>query len=133
MIIGIVPKVGPASCLKYKTPNKKVDEIFDQSFRTIVKQYSQSLKQLDSGNLVLDNINYDTGKLTTPGNYELADETYYKLLKELKKNKFRDTSPDLRKDLTCFYASPVITEHYRKKQMKLKLIRTSVTAMNNCS
>lgn len=129
-IIGIVPKIGPTSGLKYKTPNEQVDEIFDQSFKAIVKHYSTSLKQLESGNLYLENINFDTGEPSIPGTYDLTDDTYYKLLKELRKNKFKDVSPELKNDLTRFYASPVINESYRKKQAKLKVIRSSVTAMN---
>ncbi len=128
-VIGIVPKLGPTSGLKYKEPNAEVEKIFENSFRVIVKNYKKSLLQLQNGSLQLENINFDTGLKTVPGSYELADDTYYKLLKKLNRNDFQNVQPALKRNLSEFYSAPVISQKYQKS--KIKTIRESVTAMNS--
>ncbi len=131
VIIAIVPKIGPTSGLKYKEPDERVDKIFDTSFKAIVENYSASLTQLESKNFRLDNINFDTGKKTNPGSYQLEDDTYYKLLKKHRRNDFSETGEALKKDFLAFFSDPELISRYNRKKSKQKTINESLTALSN--
>jgi hypothetical protein len=54
--------------------------------------------------LLPPNRDLDDGKITQPGEYSLADDTYAKLLARLSKGKFDRTTTDLRADILRFYS-----------------------------
>ena len=129
VIIGIVPKLGPTAGLKYKEPDEKVDKIFNNCFKSIVNHYSGSLEKLESDRLKLENINYDTGKKTEPGQYMHADETYFELLKKHEKTDFKNADETLKKDLLVFFSSVEIEQRFLKKKCKMKTMRKALIAL----
>ena len=54
--------------------------------------------------LVLPNCDLDSGNPTKEGEYSLTDETYAKLLGQLAKSKFDQTTPELRDNILQFYS-----------------------------
>jgi hypothetical protein len=48
--------------------------------------------------------NFDTGTVTGPGQYPLADQTYAALLDRLQKNNFATVSPGSRTALLAYYS-----------------------------
>jgi hypothetical protein len=51
--------------------------MFRTSFRETVKEYEALLTELrESGRVKLVNDNFDTGRVTGPGEYSLADDAY---------------------------------------------------------
>jgi hypothetical protein len=122
LVIGILPKVGPLAGLKFKEPVEEAEKLFDSSFNAILNHYSESLKKLGTGSIAIDNINYDTGKKTSAGDYELADKSYYKLLTEQKSEKYKNMNNGLRENFLSFYSNPQIAVVYKNKQHKLKKI-----------
>jgi len=103
LIIKIIPKVGPLQALKFKTPNAQAEKLFVQSFDTVTVHYKIYAKQLQSGNFMLSNIDYDTGEKTAPGEYALADENYGTLLLMLRQENFENVTPSLKQNILTFY------------------------------
>jgi hypothetical protein len=101
----LVPKVGPFSVFKFKTPTPPAEKLFEASFSQSVTDYEHFLRdEKDSGKIDLVNDNFDTGTVTAPGQYPLADKTYAQLLDHLSKDHFAQVSPELRKTLLDFYS-----------------------------
>jgi hypothetical protein len=103
----LVPKIGPFSVFKFKTPTPPAEKLFEASFNQSVTDYEHFLHdQKDSGKIELVNDNFDTGSVTGPGQYPLADKTYAQLLDHLAKDHFAQISPEMRKTLLDFYSDP---------------------------
>ena len=71
---------------------------------------------------VLVDENFDTGTVTGPGQYPLADQTYAALLDRLQKNNFATVSPGLRTVLLAYYAdlnAPFATKKDKKEWAKV--------------
>jgi hypothetical protein len=119
-LIGVLPKVGPLTRLKFKEPNEEAEKIFDESFQSIEKHYTASLKKLEEGKLQPANINYDTGKKTEPGAYMLADKSYYMFLKKLNGNNFSFVDEALKQHLVSFYSTSLLHASGRNKPYKQK-------------
>jgi hypothetical protein len=103
----IVPKIGPFSVFKFKTPTPEAEKLFEASFNGSVTDYEHFLhQQKDSGQTELVNDNFDTGTVTGPGQYPLADKTYAELLDKLDKDHFSQVTSELRAVLLDYYKNP---------------------------
>lgn len=101
--IRIIPKVGPFSALSFKAPTPEIEKMFLESYATTVEQYRSMINDEKRKRLSLDNKNLDTGKITTPGEYELADETYAKLVDKLSEKQFAGVTPELRQNILNYF------------------------------
>ena len=99
----LLPKVGPLQTLNFKPPTPATQERFAQSFQATLDQYRKLLDHVQNNQLLLENKDLDTGKSTKPGDYELVDKTYTKLLHKLAEDHFRGVTPELRNNLVAFY------------------------------
>ena len=72
----LIPKIGPLKALALRTPTPEVQKMFERSFNAALAHYRRLLSDLDHGQLVLINDNFDVGAVTPPGQYRLADDTY---------------------------------------------------------
>jgi hypothetical protein len=103
-LIRILPKVGPLRAFKFKDPGPQGEKLFIASFDSVLVHYSDALAELRHKRvLTLPNIDYDTGKPTTMGEYGLADKTYGQLVQKLQDNKFFDLSRPLKQNILSFY------------------------------
>jgi hypothetical protein len=102
-IIKIIPKIGPFKALKFKDVGPDGEKKFIASFDTSLTTYERALTQLETGKLVLPDIDYDTGKPTTPGEYGLCDKTYDDLLDKLSSNKYVHLTASLQQNILDFY------------------------------
>jgi len=101
--IRIIPKIGPLKSLSFKAPTPEIEKMFLESYATTVEQYRSMLSDEQRKRLSLENKNLDTGKITTPGEYELADETYAKLVNKLSHKQFAGVMPELRQNILNFF------------------------------
>jgi hypothetical protein len=99
----IAPKVGPLASLSFKAPTPEVERLFVESFNVTLNAYRVLLSQARTGKLNLQNKNFDTGEPTRAGAYELADETYAKLLNQLASKNFENMTPALRANVLAFF------------------------------
>ena len=103
-IIRVIPKVGPLRVLKFKAPGPVAEKLFIQSFDTVLVHYTMALKNCRSGKINFPNIDFDTGNLTAPGEYPLADKNYDLLLGKLQKQDFILINSALKQNILHFYA-----------------------------
>ena len=102
----LIPKFGPLKVLQLKMPTPATEKMFEASFNATLDRYRKLLGQINSGEPDLPNDNFDTGKITGPGQYQMNDETQAKLLDALAKQQFRGASPELRAELLEFFGHP---------------------------
>jgi hypothetical protein len=123
----IVPKIGPFRTLAFKAPTPEAEKLFMQSFNGSVTDYEKLLGEIRSKGVVeLRNDNFDTGTVTNPGDYPLADSTYADLLDRQAKDHFNTTSPALRDTLLAFYADPNAPVATKKKPKQWAKVQTQV-------
>jgi hypothetical protein len=100
-LIRIAPKCGPLKILKFRIPGEQAEKMFLESFDEAVINYRQEIT--GNSGIELSNIDWDTGKKTTQGEYILADETYSDWLIKLKEKNFETITTSIKKDILAFY------------------------------
>ena len=119
----LIPKVGPFRDLAFKVPTPEAEKLFVASFSNALRNYVQLAKEQRSPGLTtLVDDNFDTGTVTGPGQYPLADQTYAALLDRLQKNNFATVSPELKTALLAYYAdlnAPFATKKDKKEWAKV--------------
>jgi hypothetical protein len=122
-LLELIPKVGPFRDLAFKIPTPDAEKLFVASFSNALQNYVQLVKQQgNAGRAILRNDNFDTGTVTTPGQYPLADQTYADLLDRLQKNNFASLSPEMRTTLLTYYgdlSAPFATKKDKKEWAKV--------------
>ncbi|MGH9351853.1 MAG: zinc dependent phospholipase C family protein [Terriglobia bacterium] len=114
----LLPKVGQLQTLKFKPPTPQTQKLFVKSFDDVVARYETLLTAEGANQLVLQEKNFDTGKPTEAGAYQLADQTYAQLLDRLASQHFKGVTPELRSNILTFYANlnaPIATKENPKK------------------
>ena len=102
----LLPKFGPLKVLQFKTPTPQTEHMFEASFNATLDRYQELLVDVREGRLDLPNNNFDVGENTGPGKYRLNDEAHAELLDKLTETRFVNASPQVREELTRFYAEP---------------------------
>ena len=119
LLLKLIPKVGPFRDLAFKIPTPDAEKLFVASFSSALQNYLQlASQQRNAGQTTLVNDNFDTGTVTTPGQYPLADKTYADLLDRLQKKNFASLSPELRTALLAYYgdlSAPFATKRNKKQ------------------
>jgi hypothetical protein len=100
----LLPKIGPLRPLSFKTPTPEAEQLFEQSFKDTRARFATALDAVRARRLHLANTDFDTGKPSRFGEYQLADKTYKDLVKRLKKKR-ATVSAALRTDIDRFYAT----------------------------
>jgi hypothetical protein len=103
--IEILPKIGPLRVLKFKVPGPDAERIFIKSFDSSVSHYQNNIVQIQKGNIVLSDINFDTGEKTAPAEYGLTDKTYAQWLLKLQDKNFETISPLIKQNILNFYSN----------------------------
>jgi len=102
-LVRIIPKIGPFKALKFKDVGPEGEKLFIRSFDTVLVHYDSALLKLRDEKVILPDIDYDTGKPTAIGEYELTDETYADLVDKLKDSKFNGLTAPLKQNILTFY------------------------------
>lgn len=117
LFVRVLPKVGPLAPLSFKPPTPEAERMFLASLNATLGRYRTLLKQARAGRVNLPNMNFDTGNPTRAGEYNLADESYAKLLNKLEDRGFKDITPELRRNILAFYSdlnAPIETKKDKK-------------------
>jgi hypothetical protein len=110
-------------------PSPETETLYLKSVNSTVEQYGNYLRDLKKGSLVLANTDFDTGKATMAGEYELTDEAYAKLLDKLADRKFADISPELRKNALDFYGTTNVPVFARKNPSRWTKVLANVALL----
>jgi hypothetical protein len=109
-----MPKIGPFKALAFNNPTPEMEELYFKSINTTVDQYRGLLEQVRTESLLPPNRDLDDGKMTKPGDYSLADDTYAKLLVRLSKRNFDRTTAELRADILRYYSDLTVSIETKK-------------------
>ena len=104
LLVRLLPKVGPLKAAKIVDPTAQTENLYLKSVDDSVEHMVAALRDVSAGHLRLDNRDFDTGKLTAPGEYKLTDEAYATLLHQLARRNFDLLTPELRDNIIQFYA-----------------------------
>lgn len=84
-----------------------------------------------SKKLHLANTDFDTGKMTYAGEYELTDKAYAHLLDRLARDNFAQITPELRENILGFYHDPEAplatkknAQEWQKTQSEVERLRS---------
>ncbi len=102
-LVKLIPKVGPFKAAKTVDPTPQTENLYLKSVDDSVEHMIARLRDVRAGQLRLENRDFDTGKLTQPGEYKLTDQTYALLLHKLAKRNFDMVTPELRANILQFY------------------------------
>lgn len=130
-VMVILPKVGPLSKFKPKMPDKESEKLFEQSFDSILFNYSKDLARLKYNSSNEENINLDTGKKSVLDNYKLCDAAYYKLLMKLSRHHFENADQDLKRNLMAYYKNLEKSKCYGPGTAKGKKIKQAIILFEN--
>ncbi len=125
----LLPKIGPLRPLSFKTPTPEAEALFIGSFKDTSTRYRRALEALGRGRLDLANTDFDTGKPSTHGEYELADSTYAELLDRLSQRNFSDAPAALRRHIAAYYAAAPERTVTRKEQKRIEKVRKQLADM----
>jgi hypothetical protein len=114
VLYAIVPKFGMLNLLTIRPGTPQTEQMLREGLAATRQEYGRSLEEVAAGSLNLPNRDFDTGEATQPGEYSLADRAYAKLLARLKKQHFKNVTPELRANILGFY------EHSEAQQAALK-------------
>jgi hypothetical protein len=134
-LLRFAPRIGPFKSLGFNNPTPQTEDMYIKSINTTTDDYGVMLTKVRAGTLALPDCDLDDGKITSAGEYSLADETYANLLAQLSAHNFDQTSARLRKNILEFYASPALPvdtgidpAHQQAIQANLSLLKSAVTS-----
>jgi len=132
-IVRILPKIGPLRVLQLKMPTPATERLFEASFNQSLDRYKKLLAEAGAGQPVLPNDNFDTGEISAPGKYKLADETQAKLLDGLVKQNFVGASPEVRAELLEFFGHPDAPYAMKQKPKEWAKVQAEVEQLKNAA
>jgi hypothetical protein len=128
ILVRILPKVGPLRALQVKVPTADEQNIYLASMNKTDDDYHALLKQVAAAapdgfaTLQLPEMDFDTGRPTAEGEYQLSDETYAQLLVQVtaqaKVQGAPPVPPELRANLLAYYAVPSRPDFVEQKKPK---------------
>jgi hypothetical protein len=113
----LMPKVGPFRALSFKIPTTRTEDMYIKSVDLTVEDYRALLRETRRDKLRIPNKDFDTGKDTRAGEYQLTDKAYERLLDQLTNRNFAHLTPQLQENILEFYAdlnAPIWTKHSKK-------------------
>jgi hypothetical protein len=118
LFLRFLPKVGPLKPITFKPPPPEAEKMFQVSFNATLDLYRELLSRAVKGRVDLENKDFDTGKPTRAGEYQLADKTYAEWLDKLEDHNFKTVTPEVRADLLAFYSdlsAPLATKRHKSE------------------
>jgi hypothetical protein len=103
VLFRILPKIGPLKALSFRAPTPQTDRLFQESFNKTLDSYRELLKVENARQLQLTNRDFDTGEVTRPGEYKMADKAYSKLAVKLADKEPAAIDPKLRDNILAFF------------------------------
>jgi hypothetical protein len=120
-LLRILPKIGPLKALSFKPPTPQTEKFFEDSFNKTMDLYRKLAGDVRTSQLKLENRDFDTGNLTKPNEYRMADEAYAELAAKLADKDPGAVDPKLRANILEFFHDldlPFATKSDAKKWQK---------------
>jgi len=124
VLLRVVPRFGPFKVLAFPIVPSQAEPMFLKSFESTVEYYRFLLNQVGSGKISFTNYNLDTGKDVQAGDYQLADQSYVRLVDKLSTHRFAGLTPELRENILHFFGTPHGIVVSLRTQQQLSELRT---------
>src|SRR5579862_2667752 len=134
VVVKLTPKVGVLSLLAIKIPTPETEGFYVSSVNRTIDAFTEILGKLRSdphADLVLSNLDLDTGNPVKPGTYRLTDETYAQLLARLTSNPDRAIPEEVRDNILAFYADPSAPIYTKKSAKKWKRVQEELPILKS--
>jgi zinc dependent phospholipase C len=132
VVYRIVPRIGPFRSLGFSVPTAEAERLFLASFTETRERFREMLDAARASRLRLPNVDFDTGRPTTRGEYSLADSTYDELLYKLERRGFATVAVPLAANLIAYYGDakplPGKAPDEEKRSARIRLQLASLTA-----
>jgi hypothetical protein len=125
VIVRILPKIGPLKALQVKMPNAQQQNILLASVNQTDDVYHRLLQQVAANyqadpkngfaTLQFPEMDFDTGRPTQQGEYQLSDQTYAQLLVQVTRPDASAIPDSLRQNLLEYYSTPSDTDYVPHK------------------
>lgn len=125
-LLRIFPKIGPFRGLEFNEPTKQTEDLYIASINKSFEDCRTLLEKMKTTAPELPDRDLDTGELTQPAEYALADSAYAHLLTELADKKFAQTSAALRDNILGFYASAAAPVKKKKNEVQWEKISAAL-------
>ena len=132
-LLSIMPKIGPFKGLGFNDPTQHTEDLYIKSINKTFDDYKRLLVEVKTDVPKLQDRDLDTGDMTKPAEYTLADDAYAKLVTHLAEKKFAQTSPELREDLLGFYANPSAPVKTKKDEAKWQKVQDALTQLKSAA
>lgn len=129
-LIRVLPKVGPLKKLSFKSPGQQGEKYFASAMDTILHHYGTILQVVAKGQLQLKDIDFDTGKPTSMGEYALTDDTYADWVIALQKVDFNCISPAMKTNIDGFYNNADTTNFLKEDAAKRQKAMDALGQLN---
>jgi hypothetical protein len=129
VLLRMMPKIGPFKGLGFTDPTQHTEDLYIKSINKTCDDYRHFLEQAKIAVPALEDRDLDTGEITRPAEYTLADDTYAKLLTKLAEESFKQTSPQLRENLLGFYADPSAPVKTRKDEGQWQKVQEALNQL----
>jgi hypothetical protein len=135
-LVAIMPKIGPFRSMKLSLPNAQEEDIYFRSVNLTVDGYRGYLLQLQHSSASgkpteFRNLDLDTGRTTTPGEYRLADQSYARLLAQLTASGAPQISMALQHSLLAFYVDPAMPATFKPKPQQWQQVQANLMTLRS--
>jgi hypothetical protein len=117
-LLKLIPKFGPLKALQYKDPTPQTEDLYLKSMDNVVQIYREQVQKIENGVDDVPDRNLDTGHLTKPGQYALADNAYSQLVLLLAKRDFAGVTPGLRENILQYFSTTQASASLKNKEWK---------------
>jgi hypothetical protein len=128
VVIRYLPRVGSLRKLSIVVPDPESEKLFLRGFDSVVLHYHYSMSKIGHP---ISNRDFDTGKETEAGEYDMADNAYAELLLKLQEHGFTGASADLRENILGFYSSPHAMAAIQRQSGKAAAITEALKQLKN--
>lgn len=128
-VVKLLPPIGEIKVLRFKTLTPPVEQVMMHSFDLATPGFRSALETSGTGQLPLENVNFDTGAAIKPGGYTIADDTYAYWLHELAKSSFVGVDERIRADLLRFYGDLSAPIHTKEKKQQWNQVLSELNAL----
>jgi len=116
-VFRVLPKVGPFSALRFRTPTPETEKLFIESVNTTILRYRELLAAEASGHPQMPNDNLDIGQRASYGAYSGSDKTYARLVDKLARKHMDRMPAQLRDNILAFYGDRRLLDPKIREQL----------------
>jgi len=131
LVGNLVPNIGPLKNLPYKPLPDNVRQLYFHGYRNASNQYVKEISVVESGGILLPNLNLDTGAPDRGGAYPPADKAYAELLDHHAQDHFAHMPKELADNMLVHFRDRNAAVSFEDDQSKRATILAEVNDLSS--